>query len=139
MSNTKKQIILDAYAGFGYVDYFYNADAEQIDFALRILDDMLADWESDGVSLGYNFDGNVQDSSGVPQYALNAIKSNLSIRLAGTVGKQVLQDDRQNAIDAYGNLKLKFLTIPILPRSKLIPAGQGVRVYSTDLSNFLTK
>lgn len=138
MNDTKKQIILDAYANIGYSDYFYNEDAEQIDFALRILNRMLSDWESVGISIGYNFDGNVQDSASVPDYALNAIISNLSMRLAGSVGKQVPQDDRQNAIDAYNNLKLKFLTIPILPRSNLIPAGQGSRVYNTDTSNFLT-
>jgi hypothetical protein len=138
MSNTKKQIILDAYANIGYSDYFYNEDAEQIDFALRILDRMLADWESVGISIGYNFDSNVQDVSGVPDYALNAIVSNLSMRLASSIGKQFSQDERQNAIDAYSNLKLKFLTIPILPRNNLIPQGQGARVYNTQSSNFLT-
>ena len=138
MSDTKKQIILDAYASFGYVDYFYNADVEQIDFALRILNRMLADWESEGVSIGYNLGSDIQENSGIPEYASNAVIANLTIMLASSFGKNLSQDSKENAINSYNNLKLKFLTIPILPRNNLIPQGQGARVYNTNASNFLT-
>jgi hypothetical protein len=139
MSDTKKQIILDAYASFGYVDYFYNADAEQNDFALRILNRMLAGWETKGISIGYNYGGDIQDDSGVPDYASDAVVANLAVSLAGNVGKQLSQDAKQNAINTFNNLFTMFLNVPIMPTNPLMPAGQGRRVYSTDASNFLNR
>lgn len=139
MSVTKKQLIIDAYATIGFSDYFYNEDAEQINFALRILDRMLGNWESEGVNIGYNFDADVQAQSGIPQYAENAVVLNLCVMLANANGKQVPVDTKNDAIHAFSNMKLKFISIPELKRNTLMPRGQGARVYSTDLSNFITE
>lgn len=135
MSNTKKQLILSAYGMIGYTDVMYNNDAEQIEIAFDILNDMISAWESSGVNIGFNFNDDVASESNIPSYANMAVKFNLALLLAGSLGKQPTNDLMINAQRSYDNLKLKFYEIPILKANTTI-YGQGMRATTLNALNF---
>lgn len=91
---TKRQIIEMAYDSIGLASYAFDLQPEQIEAARRELDAMVSDWNGRGIRFGYPIpsspeNGDVDDESGVPDWALEAVYRNLAIRRAMAHGKQV--------------------------------------------------
>lgn len=136
MSWTKRQFVDAAFAEVGYASYAFDLDPEQLQEALRRLDAMLATWNGQGIRLGYLIpsspeDSSLDDESGVPDSANEAVYSNLAIRVAPIIGKIVSQETRSTARAAYQVL-LSRAAMPEeqqLPGS--MPAGAGNKPWRT--------
>lgn len=133
MGWTKRQFITQAFEEIGLAAYVFDLTPDHLDSALRRLDSMIAGWNANGVRIGYPLPSspqlsNLDDDSGVPDYANEAIYLNLAVRLAPAFGKQVAQETRAFADMAYSNLANQ-VAIPTpereLPRT--MPRGAGTK------------
>ena len=143
MSWTKRQFVEQAFEEIGLASYVFDLQAEQLQAALRRLDAMLATWNALGIRISYPIPSTPEDSdldteTNVPDSANEAIYTNLAIRLAPTVGKNVSPETRTAARDSYKALIVKGIEIPELEMSGL-PRGQGHKPYRTRTDEFLRK
>lgn len=78
---TNSQVIQDALGMLGVTDDF-NITAEQGALGLRVMNDLLSQWEDNGIQLGYGVQDTLTDTCPVLAPHLLAVKSNLAIALA---------------------------------------------------------
>lgn len=130
---TKRQLIYQAYEEIGLASYVYDIQPEQEMSALRRMDAMLAKWDAKGVRLGYpvasDADGSDLDqSSGIPDWANSAVYKNLAVGLAGSVGKQPTMQLMKDAKEDYDTLLYRS-AVPRERRSDRMIAGAGNKPY----------
>lgn len=133
MAWTKRELIMQAFEEIGLAQYAYDINPEQLMSALRRLDAMVANWSAIGVTLGYPMpprpnESNLDDDSGVPSAANEAVYLNLALRIAPVFGKVPSEQTKQFADIALKNLMAK-LADP-LPRTNLpedMPVGAGYK------------
>jgi hypothetical protein len=129
MSWTKRELVLQAFAEIGLAAYVYDLQPEQLQTALNRLDSMVATWNADGLRLGYTMASpsttDLDQDSGLPDAANEAVYLNLAIRLASSVGKVVSEDLTKPAREAYTALSGKFVQVPERLRPSDVPAGAG--------------
>lgn len=107
--------------------------------ALGRLDAMIATWAAKGVRIGYNFAGDLNTESGIPDSANEAVFLNLARRLAPGFGKALSAETLKNARDGYDTL-LWASAHPIeqqLPHT--MPRGQGNKPWRTADNAFLPR
>lgn len=133
MAWTKKEYISQAFEEIGLAGYIYDLEPEQLESALRRLDSMMAGWNANGIRVGWPMStGNNSESidmpAPVPDAAIEAIYTNLAIRIAPAFGKTVSADLKQIAHFAYLNMS-KILDSK-LPERKIyqsLPRGAGYK------------
>jgi hypothetical protein len=143
MSWTKRQVVLNAYEEIGLAEYAFDLQPEQLQAALRRLDNMMATWNSRGLRLGYPLPPNPQNSdldtpTNVTDEAIEAMVGNLAIRIAPLFGKTVSPDTKAAARAAYSAL-LSRRTEVVERRVDVnaIPAGQGTKYWRFNSDPFL--
>lgn len=125
---TKQQLIEQALSELGLGGTF-NVGSDELEDALRRLDSMIAMWDGKGIRLGYALPSTPDTSeldqdSGLPDTAHEAVIMNLAVRLASGFGKTLSQDTRIIAKQAYDAL----LVGPAQPppqAAKSVPSGAG--------------
>ena len=130
MAYTKRQFVEAALTEIGLASYVFDIQPEQLEYARRRLDAMMADWNGKGIRLGYPLPNSPQDSdldepTLVPDWANEAIITNGAVRLAPGYGKVVMPETKAVAKDSYNTL-LQRATMP--PEQQLpatMPAGAG--------------
>ena len=142
MSWTKRQFIQHAFDEIGLSPFIYELGTEQFTAALRRLDAMMAAWNARGVSIGYSLpntpeSSQIDDRTGVPDSANEAIYLNLAIRVAPGFGKVVSGDTKVAARQAYDMLVARTAHIPERqpPAGFLTGAGKkGTCAFASPLS-----
>lgn len=137
MGYTKRQFVTAAFEEIGLADYVFDLQPEQLEGALLRLDAMIAEWNAQGVRLGYAMPSSPQNSdldeqTNVPDSAWEAIIANLAVRIAPGYGKTVSPDTKAIAKNAY-NVLLQRATFPLekqLPET--MPIGQGNKPWRWD-------
>jgi hypothetical protein len=129
MGWTKRQFIEQAFDEIGLASYVFDLPPEQLNSALRKMDTMIATWNTAGVRLGYPLpsaaDGSDLDQdSGVPDSANEAIYLNLAIRLGPSLGKAIAMETKVNAKNAYDTL-LGLSAMPVEMQLPVMPTGAG--------------
>lgn len=130
MSWTKKDLIVQAYEEIGYASYVFDLEPEQMQSALRRLDSLMATWNGEGIAIGYLLPSSPENSSlddlaGVPDWSYEAIYLELAKRLAPTVGKQVSQETKVAAREAYKILLKKTQQNNTMQLPTTLPLGAG--------------
>jgi hypothetical protein len=133
---TKRQLIDQAFEELALAGHEFDITPEEQQNALRRLDTMVATWEARGIRIGYLLpstpDGSDLDqSSGLPDSAVEAAYMNLAVRLAAGYGKALPPDTRRVAREAYETL-LWAAAQPIeqqLPNT--LPRGAGNKPWRT--------
>lgn len=132
MGWTKEQFVLAAFEEIGKADYAFDLQPEQLLAGLRRLDSMMAEWNGDGIRLGYPLpsspsDSNYSADTNVPDKANTAIYANLAIRVAPIIGKTVSAETKMTARNAYRVL-LNAATMPNEQQFPgTMPAGAGTK------------
>lgn len=123
----KRDFVTAAFEEIGYASYVYDLMPEQMQSALRALDSMMATWDAKGISVGYPLSSSPElgEDTQVPDYANEAIYSNLAIRLAPRFGKIVQQETKQIAKQAYNALLSKATFPPEMQYDANLPSGAG--------------
>jgi hypothetical protein len=142
MSWTKQQLIEQAFGELALASYIYDLSPEELQAALRRMDAMLATWNAAGIRLGYPLPSspsgsNLNDESGLPDAAIEAVYLNLAIRTAASKGKQLSQDTRNAAKAAYDVLLMRAAMPPEMQYRSGIPAGAGNKPWRMQNNPFL--
>jgi hypothetical protein len=130
MGWTKRQFITQAFDEIGLASYVFDLTADELESQLRRLDAMMTTWNGKGIRLGYPSPSspstsNMDDQTGVPDSANEAIYLNLAIRIAPSFGKQVSMETKQAAKAAY-NVLLSRATLPNqMQFPGTMPSGAG--------------
>lgn len=124
MSWTKRQFVLAAFEEVGYAAYNFDLQPEQQQSALQALDAMLALWNAKGIRLGYPLPSTPDSSdldqiTGVPDAANEAIYTNLAVRLGPRLGKVVSVELKMAAKDGL----LALLARASVPMEQQLPAN----------------
>lgn len=137
MSWTKRQLVVQAFGEVGYASYVYDLPPEQLQDGLRRLEAMMGTWNGKGIRLGYPLASNptaaeLDDDSNIPDSANEAVYTNLSIRIAPTIGKTISQETRQAARAAYMELLSRFAMPEVMQLPSTMPAGAGNKPWRQD-------
>lgn len=131
MAFTKRDIVNQAFEEIGLASYVFDLQPQQFDSALRRLDAMMATWNAKGIRLGYPLpsspaDSDLDQDTGVPDNAIEAMILNLAVRVAPGFGKTVSPDTKGNAKRAYNEL-LANSAMPLEMQlgNETIPSGAG--------------
>lgn len=129
---TKRELVEGAYEELGLAEYVFDLSDEELDTGLRRLDRMMTKWDARGIRLGYNTppsadDSSLNDDAGIPDWAEEAVQTNLALRLAPTLGKVVSNDTKIAARDGYRTLLMGDYQIPQMQMPRHMPIGSGNR------------
>lgn len=86
---TNSDLIRDALGLIGVLNEIQNPSAEQGAHGLRVMNELLADWEQDGVDLQYYPQTSLTDPLPFPDHAISAVKYYLAFALAPYYGRKV--------------------------------------------------
>jgi len=137
MAWTKRQFITQAFEEIGLAAYVFDLTPEQMDSALRRMDAMVAGWNANGIRIGYPLPSSPENSdldeqTGVPDFANEAIYLNLARRLAPSFGKVVDPETKAAADFAYSSMANQ-VAVPTPERQMpgTMPRGQGNKPWRT--------
>ena len=130
MSWTKRQFIESAFSRVGLAGYIYDMPSQQYESSMRTLDMMMATWNATGIRLSYPLPSSPQNSdldaeTNVPDSAVEAIVTNLGIRIAPEFGKIVSPDLKQIAKEALSTLSSLFVFPMERQFPSTLPLGAG--------------
>ena len=133
MSWTKRELISQAFEELGLAAYVFDLTPEQWLSALRRMDAMVGGWNANGVRIAYPLSTSPQTSdldqdSGIPDYAFEALFLGLAVRLAPSYGKTVSPQSAMFADMAYSNMANQ-VAIPTPERQlpHTMPRGAGTK------------
>lgn len=137
MSWTKRQFVNQAFEEIGLASYVFDLQPEQLQSALRRMDAMMAAWNAKGIRVGYPIptspeNSDLDDETGVPDAANEAIYTNLAIRIAPSFGKAVSQEAKVSARAAYDVLLMRAAVPPEMQLPGSLPAGAGNKPWRYD-------
>ena len=101
---TKRQLVEAAFEEVGLAPHTFELQPERLEFALRRMDAMVAEWTTTGLRIGYNAAGGLNDDSGVSAQNVNVVFLHLALRISPSLGKTVSADTRSSATAAMNAL-----------------------------------
>lgn len=127
----KRAVVGSAFAELGIGSWEFDLQPDEIIDGVNRLDQMMALWSSQGIRVGYNgSDNNPDADSGLPDVALEAVRTNLALRLAPAFGRQVNPITSMQADAGYSYLTALFMTVPQRRFPNTLPIGAGNRYAS---------
>ena len=145
MSWTKQQVIESAFEEMGMGSYVMDIQPEELEGALRRLDTMMAEWNVQGIRVGYPLSSltntSLTQDTGTPDSATEAMITNLAVRLSPSYGKGIARETKVSAKKAYDTLLMRALSLQ--PHNKqypeTLPVGAGNRRYGYRNQNFMPR
>lgn len=89
MATGTNQLIQDAHGLLGVLSESEAMSAEQGALGLRVLNELMADWQQDGVDLQYYEQSSLAEDAPIPDHAALAVKYYLAMALAPYYERQV--------------------------------------------------
>lgn len=137
MGYSKRQFVTAAFEEIGLASYVFDLSPEQLESALRRLDAMLAEWNAKGIRLGYPLPGSPESSdldaeSAVPDSANEAIITGLAVRIAPSLGKQLMPETKVTAKQGYNTLLARACQPIEMQLPGTLPAGAGNKAYRSE-------
>lgn len=134
MGYTKRQFVEGAGEEIGMASYVFDLPPETLDAWLRRLDAMMAEWNGQGIRLGYPIPSNPEDSdldqrTVVPNWANTAIITNLALRIAPGEGKSISPETKATAFRSFNTVLGRSTTPPQMQLPGTTPIGAGNRWY----------
>lgn len=125
---TNVTVIGDALRLLGVIAEGQSVSAEQGLNSLRALNQMMAAWEEDGVSIGYFAQSATTDSIPVPDWAEKGVTSKLAQRLqADYPASQLDPWVRDSSENGIGLIERKCMVEALTPSrmDTVLPSGEG--------------
>ena len=130
MSYTKGELVNSALEELGISSYDFDISPEAVQSGLRKLDSMMAEWSIKGIRLSFPISkiqqSSVDDDSNIPDWAWEAVITNLAIRMAPSYGKTVQPETKIAAKNAYNTLCSNFAKPREMQMSSM-PKGAGYK------------
>lgn len=133
-THTKGVILQMAYDEIAITNGVFSVSPEMQRLALNRLDSLMAEWEADGIVLGYDYPATYgeslpADDSGLQDAVVQAVSCNLAKRIAPTIGKMVSGETKKAAARGEQMLRVRTLTVPSMSLPSRLPKGQGNRTW----------
>lgn len=130
MTWTKRQLIEQAYEEIGLANYVYDLTDERLQSAMYKLDSMMAVWHHKNLFLSYPIsrspqNADLDEDTTIPDYAAEAVYSNLALRLASAIGRTVSQELKQTAWYSYQGLLAQSTRPREIQWPDTLPRGAG--------------
>lgn len=141
MSWTKKELVESAYGSIGLTKFAFSLTPEMLAEGLKMLDAMMAAWAAQkAIRIGYNGAtdqgaSNLDDESGIPDHAYEAVYLSLGARIGGTIGKSLPPDQailKTQALDGLISY-CQSNNIPEMQRIATMPRGSGNKPYQNGI------
>lgn len=130
MSYTKGELADGALEEIGIADYEFDVTPEQRQSAIRRLDMMMAVWGGRGIRLSYPItktpSPDPTQESNIPDWAGEAVITNLAVRIAPSYGKKVSAETKINAKYGYNTL-CSIFSAPVEMQLPSMPKGAGYK------------
>ena len=146
MSWTKRQLVEEAYGELALAGFDFDLQAEELDAALRRLDTMMASWAGLGIQISYNAatgqdDSDLDQDSGLPMIATEAVYMNLACKIAASKGKALPASTKVNAKQAYDSLVMAVARAQVQRQqlSQGTPRGSGNKPWRNGYSPYTPK
>lgn len=131
MGWTKRDYVSAALEEIGLSSYAVDIPPEMEQIALRRLDTMLAEWNAQGVRLGWPISSSAiidpEVDTGTTDKARAAIISGLAVRLSGPFGKAIAPQTVEQASRAFSTLVRDSVQFPEMQMPACFPAGAGTQ------------
>lgn len=105
MSISNSQIVSDALRLLGVLEETEIMSPEQGADGLRTLNDLMADWEQDGIELQYYVQTSLAEDTPLPPHAILAVKYYLAMALAPHYSRPVPPEFITIGADKYARLR----------------------------------
>ena len=120
-----------AYEEASLAGYEFDVTPEELSTALRRLDALMAEWEPT-IALGYNFPaifgtGDLNDPSGIPDFAIDVAAKYLALRIAPMMGKTYSAESRYALAAGMRDLRARTVVVPTATLPRTTPRGTGNR------------
>jgi hypothetical protein len=130
MTTTKNDIIRQALKKLAVTGFDSEVDPSESESALIELESMMAEWDGQGIRVGYNLavtpeDANGADAAGILDFSRNAIVYNLAIRVAPEYGKEPSAAVVMGASQSMSRLFTAIHYLPISQYPRRMPRGSG--------------
>lgn len=130
---TKRDLVQEAMEELGLASYVFDLQPEQLESVKRRLDVMIASWNAEGIRIGYPVgsptSGDLDDDSGVPDVAVEAVYLSLAVLIGPRFGKVVSETTKARAKQAKDILISRSITPPVQRMPPSMPSGAGNRRY----------
>ena len=131
MSWTKGEIVLEAFTEIGIASFAFDVGPEETTGALRRLDAMMAEWGERGLRLSYPLPSDpdcssLEEDSMIPDWAAEALFTNLAIKIAPSYGKTASPETKAAARKALTTLYGKAAK-PVEQQFNQMPVGAGYK------------
>lgn len=100
-------------------------EADEFASGVEYLNDMMAEWESNGIDLGYTPVVTLGDEVTIPAYANQAVKQNLAVRLGPEFGGLVSPLLDRNATESYRYMLNAAYEVQSTTYQTTLPMGSG--------------
>ena len=123
MGWTKRDLVLQALDELGIPSSTFDMDVDRLQSFMRRMDAMMASWNAQGIRLSYPVPssptaGDLDDESGLPDIALEAVFTAVAVLIAPSLGKVVSETTKQRAKNSLDTLMIHI----VKPSPKVLPA-----------------
>lgn len=122
---TMLEVVEDAFEEIAVKTAEVSLESDELQAGIRRCNDMLTEWDDQGIIVGYNPVLNGSDTLEVDRNAIGAIKLKLAIRLAPSFQKPVTIILNQNANEAFDRLLASSSNIGPVAFPDTLPLGSG--------------
>lgn len=143
MGWTKRNLVDEAYAELALAGYVFDLIPEEMQWALRRMDTMIALWDGQGIKLGYPLTTNpgasdLDQESGLPAWAVEPVYLNLAVRIAAGKGKTLQPRTQTAAADGLSLLRTYAAWPQQMQMPDSMPLGAGNKTWRTGQGPFAT-
>lgn len=135
MSYTKRELVTEAFAELALAGYVFDLTAEELNWALGKMDQMIAFWAGKGINLGYPLtvkpgNSDLDQDSNIQAWAVQPVVMNLAVKIAAGKGKQLFPHTMAAAKEGFDYL-MSIASKPVeMSYPNVLPVGAGNRYWS---------
>jgi hypothetical protein len=118
-------LISDALSMIGVLPEAQEASAEQGTLALRLVDEMVGEWNDDGVIVSWDSKPRLDDDCHLMGTEMNAVKYGLAVRLCPHYGRMPTPDILGLAAAAYTRLARQQMARGLQPMEVSMPKSES--------------
>lgn len=132
MGYSKRELINGAFEELGMASYVFDMTPEEYQGAARRLDSMMSEWSARNIRLGYPASTNpsnidIDKATSVPAGAVDAIMTNLALRIAPSYGKTPSEETKNTAKTGFEVVSGRVAPAGIRQYPTSLPIGAGNR------------
>lgn len=141
--SSKSYFVNAALRRIGIAGQGFTITPDELVDGCNILDAMMAEWDAAGLHIGYPIatpaTTDPAAETGVYPYAVEAVTTNLALRLADSYGRDPMPGTQKTAVASKAVIMLRAARAPKMGLPNTMPAGAGNKPYLYNDGPFLQR